>query len=398
MRHGLLRKACVLFAVVFVLFQSFMLPMAMANGAWTGNSWTGNSWSGETWEGSSWTGDTWEGSTWTKEGWQGNSSDSNSGGSNSSPEISNKAGRGNGLIPSGSGTLKPLPPYVSNPYLSFQPSINGDKGGNIQDALLNESIIPSNIPKEQKDEDGGVDPWDIASYLGNDVINGQVDFAVSILEQGDNFNLKSTFGGPNFFSTLILNGAKLPLGDRTPPWFDLVEDVHNGSGMALDIYKGYSNISTAAGTVGDVVRNGTEMLPNVVNTARPASGVLSKFSIATNVVSTGFSLVNTIKSAGDTWDVINSKVATSDKVAAGATTASDFGELVFNIGMTTAAFPGAQAAGLGIAVAGGVIWGVGKGVKWAANNWSRISESKIGKGAKNAWKAITKPFKWLTGS
>ena len=137
MRHGLLRKACVLFAVVFVLFQSFMLPMAMANGAWTGNSWTGNSWSGETWEGSSWTGDTWEGRAWTKDVWQGDSWDSNSGGSNSSPENSNGEGGGSGLIPSGSSTLKPLPPYVSNPYLSFQPSINGDKGGNIQDALLN---------------------------------------------------------------------------------------------------------------------------------------------------------------------------------------------------------------------------------------------------------------------
>ena len=393
MRHGFLRKACVLFAVVFVLFQSFMLPMAMANGAWTGNSW-----SGETWEGSSWTGDTWEGSAWTKEGWQGNSWDSNSGGSNGSPEISNEAGGGNGLISSRGGTLKPLPPYVSNPYLPLQPPINGDRDENIQDTLLNESVIPLNIPKEQKVEDSGVDPWDVATYIGNDLVNGGVDFGVGIIEQGNDVDLKSTFGGPNFFSTLILNGAKLPLGDRTPPWFDLVEDVHNGSGMALDIYKGYSDISTAAGTVGDVVRNGTEMLPNVVNTTRPASGVLSKFSIATNVVSTGFSLVNTIKSAGDTWDVINSKVATSDKVAAGATTASDFGELVFNVGMTTAAFPGAQAAGLGIAVAGGVIWGVGKGVKWAANNWSRISESKIGKGAKNAWKGMTKPFKWLTGS
>jgi len=397
MRHRFLRKACVLFAAVFVLCQSFMLPMALANGSWTGTSWTGNSWSGERWEGSAWTGDTWEGSAWTKDGWQGNGSDSNSGGSNIIPENSNEAGGGSGLIPSGSGTLKPLPPYVSNPYLPLIPSNNGDKDGTIQGALLNESVIPSNISKEQKDEDQGIDPWDIASYLGNDVINGQVDFAVSILEQGDNVNLKGTFGGPNFFSTLILNGAKLPLGERTPPWFDLLEDVHNGSGMALDIYNGYADINRTAFSAITTVNDGMEVLPTVMNGAA-SYGMLTKFNIATSAVSTGFSLVNTVQSAGDTWKVIDSNAATSEKVEAGAMTASDFGELVFNAGMLTAAFPGAQAVGLGIAAVGGAIWLAGKGVKWAAKNWSSISGSKVGRAAKEVWKGVTKPFKWLTGS
>lgn len=361
-----------LFAIVFVLCQSFVPPMTMAS-----MSWTGNSWNGETWEGEIWNGEKWHSESWDS-------------GNGDRQEFSNKGsdnGRINGPSP-GDGLL----PLYNNPYLPFQPSLGA---GNNNLVPLDESKV-----HETKGSSGeiDIDLWDVASYIGNDVINGQVDFAVGILEQGDNIDFKSTFGGPNFFSTLILNGAKLPLGDRTPPWFDLVEDVHSGTGMAIDLYEGYSGLSSAAGTVGYVVRTGTEMLPNVVNTARPVTGALTKFNIATSAVSTGFSLVNTIKSAGDTWDVMKSEAATTDKVAAGATTASDFGELVFNVGMTTAAFPGAQAAGLAIAVAGGAIWLAGKGVKWAANNWSSISESTVGKAAKSAWKGITKPFKWLTGS
>lgn len=379
MRRRFLVKICVLFAVVFVLCQSLLLPMVLATGAWTGNAWLGNSWNGEAWEGETWEGEKWQGDSWTSEASDSKQSPNNSG--INDPVLGSEL----------------LPPYANNPYLPYRPSL-----GNGNNHLFNDSLLPPSGSKENvaKDNSGEqeIDPWDVASYIGNDVINGQVDFAVGILEQGDNVDLKSTFGGPNFFSSLILNGAKLPLGDRTPPWFDLVEDVHSGAGMAYDLYDGYSGISSAAGTVGDVVRSGTEMLPNVVNVARPVSGALTKFNIATSAVSTGFSLVNTINSAGDTWDVINSEAAITDKVSAGATTASDFGELVFNVGMTTAAFPGAQAAGLAIAVAGGAIWLAGKGVKWAANNWSSISESTVGKAAKSAWKGITKPFKWLTGS
>ncbi|KMY45931.1 hypothetical protein AC622_18425 [Bacillus sp. FJAT-27916] len=398
MRHGFLKKACVLFAVVFVLFQSFMLPMAMANGAWTGNSWTGNSWSGETWEGSSWTGDTWEGSAWTKEGWQGNSWDSNSGGSNSSPGISNEAGGGNGLIPSGSGTLKPLPPYVSDPYLPLQPTIDGDRENDNRETLLDQSVIPSNISKEQKDEDGGVDPWDVATYIGNDLVNGGVDFGASIIEQGENIDLKSTFGRPNFISGLILNGAKLPMGERTPKWFEIVEDVHTGLGMGVDIYKEYSNVAIATSATDDVVRGSIEILPDALNVTSSATGVLSKINIATSAVSTGFSLVNAIKSVEEAKEVSASNVAVSEKVVAKADAVSDIGEFTANAGMLVAAIPGGQVAGISLAVAGGGIWLAGKAVKWTASNWSSISKTRVGKAAKSVWKGITKPFKWLAGS
>ena len=49
-----------LFAIVFVLCQSFMPPMTMASMSWTGNSWNGETWEGETWNGKKWHSESWD--------------------------------------------------------------------------------------------------------------------------------------------------------------------------------------------------------------------------------------------------------------------------------------------------------------------------------------------------
>ncbi len=62
-----------LIAVLIVLFQPIIVPVAYAIESWTGDSWTGESWNGESWDGSDlkWEGNTWNGETWSEDSWNG---------------------------------------------------------------------------------------------------------------------------------------------------------------------------------------------------------------------------------------------------------------------------------------------------------------------------------------
>ena len=387
----LVQKVFVLMAIAFILIQSFFIPISSA--AWSGTPWKGDPWEGNSWEGDDWKGESWQGEIQEKGTW-------NNGSQSGTPDSQTGNGPNLGSGVPGIGNVQPpykIPNYIPGDHLIGDNSNPANPGSLIPVPSLLPEQTNNNSPSGERDEKekNKADSWDITSYVGNTIINGQVGFVVSVLEQGDNLNPTSVFGKPNFLTGILMNGVKMGLGDGTS--FDYYHDAYSAVEMGYGIYdtaEKYSKYVKATQAV-DIA---TDIVPTVLSTPKPPMGILTKFNIATASISTAFSAIDTGIAIKDAIDTFNSDKKTNEKVSAGADAFASFGTTLFNGGLLAASIPGGQTAGLVLAGVGAAIFAVGKGVKYVADNWSKIKESKIGKAVSKGWNNFKKKFSFGFGS
>ena len=376
--------------------RSFFIQISSA-------AWSGTPWKGDPWEGNSWTGDTWTGDTWKGESWQGDIQGKgtwNNGSQSGNPD--GQTGNGPNLESGVPGIGNVQPPYKIPNGLPGNHLIGDNSNPAISGSLLPvPSLLPEqtniNSPSGERDgkEKNQVDSYDVFSYVGNTLIKGQVGFIVSVLEQGDNFTPSSVFGRPNFLTGILMNGVKMGLGDGTS--FDYYYDAYYAVDMGYGIYDNAQKYSNYVKTT-QAVDIATDIVPTVLRNPKPPMGVLAKFNIATASISTAFSAIDTGIAIKDAVDTFNSDKKTNEKVSAGADAFASFGATLFNGGLLAASIPGGQTAGLVLASAGAAIFVFGKGVKYVADNWSKIKESKIGKAVSKGWNNFKKKFSFGFGS
>lgn len=435
-----LRILFVSIASIFLIFQPIFLPTVYAVGAWSGNSWTGNPWTGESWDGNElqWEGNSWQGNTWTGDSWQGNSwtgeswqGEAGTNGESWNGNAWNNSGYSGGpyqgtpwLTPGFQGNGYQGGPwanpgftgegYQGNPFLTpgFQqngyqqgpflaqpgtgfPGVMGypwaQQGFNNYASISNSSDSYQPIPDLPKG-------YDIAKYITQDVILGQVDFVGDALTYQNMTNLgydaNMNYGG-SLYKGILLNGIKLSINDQT--LFDIYDTgthVADGYGAVQD-FRNLKNTYdvTSAGTD---LANAAQTAANVAPSAG-AVGAVSKLNIGVAAIGTGIAAFETGYKAGQAYDVLTSDASGAEKTSAVADATGSLGDTLMNAGVVASAIPGGQAVGAGMVAVGAGIWVVSKGVKLFADNWKGDLGSTTKSIANKAGNKIKDGWNWLKG-
>jgi hypothetical protein len=435
-------KVVVTIALLIVLFQSFSFPIyaSATIQPWKGNPWTGQDWKGTPWdgkdlqwEGESWEGNPWEGNSTNGNDWEGNGTE---GQGTSGQGTNGQSWEGyqwtnapwymdpwlnNGWTPNGfegspftgNGTIGD--PFSGNgtngnPFSGNGTNGNPFAGNGTSGNAFEGSTTAGNGTEGSSFEGSPTDVklplgYEVAKYISNDIIGGQVNLASDFM----NFDFEANPNGfrPNatFFSSLMLNGVKVGLGDKTPWFVNGVADAHDGTLKTIDAvgaYKDYKIIQNArqAADAGRGIRGAFQVADNSEILSQLSKvGSISKLNIATAAVGAGYSAFELGFNGAKAYDVLNSDVAGNEKVSAVAEATSNFGDLMMNAGVVTAAFPGGQAAGAVMIAGGAAIWGASKLTKLVADNWSgvkKFAKNPIKNTAKAIGKGISKIKGWFS--
>jgi hypothetical protein len=416
-------KVVVIIALLIVLFQSFSFPIyaSATIQPWKGNPWTGQDWKGTPWDGNDlqWEGESWEGNPWEGKSTNGNDWEGNG------TEGQGTSGQGtNGQ--SWEGYQWTNAPWYMDPWLNNGWKLNGFEGSPFTGNGTNGDPFSGNGTNGNPFAGNGTSGnafegsttagngtegslfegsptdvklplgYEVAKYISNDVIGGQVNLISDYMQNPTSFKPNGSF-----FSSLLLNGVKVGLGDN--PWVSGLSDTHDAALKTVDavgaahdykLIKSLRNVSDTA----EVARGALEVTSTGGDLASRLKvvGSISKFNVATAAVGAGYSAIELGFNGAKAYDVITSDAATTEKVSAGAEAFSNAGDLIMNAGVITAAFPGGQAAGAVMIAGGAAIWGAAKLTKLAADNWGSIK--KFAKNpVKNTAKAISKGISKVKG-
>jgi hypothetical protein len=432
-------KVVVTIALLIVLFQSFSFPIyaSATIQPWKGNPWSGQDWKGTPWdgkdlqwEGESWEGNPWEGKSTSGNDWEGNGTE---GQGTSGQGTNGQSWEGyqwtnapwymdpwlnNGWTPNGfegspfSGNGTNGDPFSGNgtngnPFSGNGTSGNPFAGNGTSGNAFEGSTTAGNGTEGTSFEGSPTDVklplgYEVAKYISNDIIGGQVN----LISDFNSFDFEANPNGfrPNatFFSSLMLNGVKVGLGDKTPWFVNGVADAHDGVLKTVDAVgaaKDYKLIKDAATLAqnGGASRGALNLADNADLLSNLSKvGSISKLNVATAAVGAGYSAFELGFNGAKAYEVLNSDVAGNQKVSAVAEATSSFGDLMMNAGVVTAAIPGGQAAGAVMIAGGAAIWGASKLTKLVADNWSGIK--KFAKNpVKNTAKAIGKGISTVKG-
>jgi hypothetical protein len=435
MIEKLMKKVLVIAALIIVLFQSFSVPVLATIQPWTGNPWSGDKWEGSPWDGADleWKGDSWEGKPWegsTTEGndWDGNGTEGNGiqGQDWSGYDWSNAPWYmdpwlNNGWSPNGfSGNGTTGNPFSGSGTNGNDFTGNGTNGSSFsgdywsENPFLNSPFPPYSplaYSYNYSPEDFEGNPTDIklpmgfevAKYISNDVIGGQVNMIDGYMKFDFENNPNGYKPGGTFYSTLLLNGVKVGLGEKTPGFVNGVSGAHDFALKSIDavgavkdykILKDFRDASRAAGGVrgaAEVADNASDALSGLTKV-----GTISKLNVATAALGAGYSAVELGFNGAKAYEVLNSNAAGNEKVSAVAEATGNFGDLLMNAGVITAAVPGGQAAGAIMIAGGAAVWGASKLTKLVADNWNGIkkfAKDPVG----NSKKAIKKGWNKIKG-
>jgi hypothetical protein len=445
MFERIMKKVFVMLALLIVLFQSFSIPALATIQPWKGNPWEGDSWEGKSWDGSDyqWEGDPWKGNPWegsTTEGndWEGNGTEGQGtegkgtqgqdweGHEWSSTPWYMDPWHNNGWSMNGfEGKGTTGSPFSGNPFTGTGTNGNpftgngtngyGTNGNGWNGNPFSNSPFPpySPIAYEYAGSPEGFEGnptdvnlpmgFEVAKYLSTDVIGGQVNMIDSYMK----FDFENNPNGfkPNgtFFSTLMLNGVKMGLGENTPGIINGISDVHDGAiktADAVGAIKDYKLIKDARNVVnnGQAIRGAVSAADNAndILSGLTKVGSISKLNVATAAVGAGYSAFELGFKGAKAFDVLDSNAAGNEKVSAFADAGASAGDILMNAGVVTAAFPGGQAAGAVMIAGGAVLWGASKLTKLVADNWEGVK--KFAKDPiKSTGKAISKGISAVKG-
>ena len=386
-----------LIAAIFIIFQSFAFT---AFAAWTGNTWQGQQWEGKSWNGTPWEGQEWSGNTWEGQEWQ----DSEPGeqkewegppwdgtqwsslpwylqSSANGQSWTGNNWTGNGINGNGwngtpfngngvNGNSWSSNPFSGNGFTGNGP-FNGQYGGipGINGAPFNQGGA-QHAANPSDSSHKGPDGYKVTKYVVDTVINGQVKMVADAVKDGDAFN-KNFLTRPNYLTRVAASGFKLGFDGALPA--DLILTGHDGTDKFykvkdnLDKLRKFSQERAAAANVGNLAPAAGEVLREAAKVTKMTP--LSKLNVATAGLSAGFAAVDTYKAY---QSFKSAKTGTQKGEAVGGMIAST-GDFLMNAGTMTAAFPGAQAVGAGIIVAGGILWGIGTATKLISRHWNKIT-------------------------
>ena len=448
LKRKVVKKLSVLLAIMFVLFQSFLVPLAGAS--WSGTSWKGDAWKGDSWTGDAWNteGFSWEGEAWdpgkgwiqdgweqdgwtqegyTKDGWTGdgisaidpatgqpwtgdkvNGIDPATGQPwtgdkvNGIDPVTGQPWTGNGVNGINPATGQP---WIGNGNNGINPATGqpwaGQNGSGINPATglpwigigspgAGLSISQPGASGAAESYELDINPYDISKYVMNDLIVGQVNMTKDIAS-GD-----FSFKRPNDIYGLVLNGFKLGMGDNRA-----LVNIDDAYGMANAGIDGAAAIKTlwgssfaATGSLSGYRSLAATQVSSYTSALRPPMSMLSKVNVATASVGTVFSAIDTFKNTGKAIEVYQNDNSTgaAKTIAVSEATAS-LGEVLMNGGAVAAAIPGGQAIGAGLIIAGAGTFAISKGVKLVVSNWGSIK-----RGAGKAGRKIGSLFKSIKGA
>lgn len=413
-----LNKSLLLAAILLITFFPVITPTVYAVSSWSGDTWEGNTWSGDTWKGNPWDGSSfkWQGES------PGASQDGNSGNPWSQSGFDGDGTNGNRWMQEGyEGS-----PYGENSWLqdgysgylgNLSPGYLDGPPGTKPEGSFDSGNITNSVSTPFYDSQG----FKAAEYVVSDVLGGQAQLAETglahqrYLDAGIDHKWEP---GLRMRGDLLVNGFKLAGVDNT------VTDTYDTGSTLAEGYEGYQKFKDARSTVTDTeetlsktknslqqnsktskLQQGLNKASNLAKAA-PVEKVLSKFSVPGAMlgsVASGTGTLDSVKSAVGDWDSSSG----SERTASVAGIGENAGNFAMNAGTVALAapVPGARVAG-GIAIAGGAaLWGVSKGVKFAANNFDKIKSaaSKLGNtvkktgsaikdGAQKAWDSVTGLF------
>jgi hypothetical protein len=191
-------------------------------------------------------------------------------------------------------------------------------------------------------------------------------------------------------SSVLLNGLKLGVNNPIVETVTFGIDAFDKGEMVVGAVQG-ARTATQASAVGATAMQGAAV-------AAPAMGALGKLNVATAAAGVVFGTVETYGEifgkggAVDTWN--DSNASGAEKTAEISDATASFGSTLMSAGVVTAAFPGAQAIGAGLVVAGAAIWGASKLTGYVAKNWTGIKNtaSKVGSKIADGWNSFTGLF------
>ncbi len=466
MKRKVFKKLPVLLAIMFVLFQSFLVPLAGAS--WSGTSWKGDAWKGDSWSGDAWNteGFSWEGEAWdpgkgwiqdgweqdgwtqegyTKDGWTGdgisaidpatgqpwtgdkvNGIDAATGQPWTGDKVNGidpatgqpwTGDKVNGIDPAtgqpwtgnGINGINPATgqPWIGNGNNGINPATGqpwaGQNGRGINPAtglpwigneLSGTGLIIAKSGSSNASGNGeDISLYDILKFTNNNVLSTKVNLPMQIM------NNEFSFKKPNDVYGLILGGFKLGMGDSSKT-LNGISEAYDVSSAGYETFNGIKtlmnsgfNATTSPGQYESLARTASR-LSQTTSQVNPALKLLSKASLATAAIGTGFSVVDTVKNTNAAVETFkNNNSSGADKTVAVASIGESVGEAFMNAGAGAMAIPGLQVAGTWMITIGAGTFLLSKGTKYVASNWGSIKNG-IGK----AKKKVGSIFKSIKGA
>ncbi|WP_077327791.1 hypothetical protein [Virgibacillus siamensis] len=394
---GLIKKILVSLAIIFVIFQPVLTPVAFAVGPWEGDTWEGNPWEGDSWEGNdtqwsgdTWSGDTWEGNSWDGDSllwsgnpWEGKSWEGNSTNGNGTDGNGTEGNVTDGNGTDGNGTEGNVTDGNGTDGDGTEGNVTDGNGtdsdgaeGNVTDGNETEGngAKENGTPGNGTDNDVGLEEYsklpyeyNVGKYIVNDVVMGQAklmgDYQTYMKMKDLGYNPKFNYGG-RFYSNILMNGVKLGVGNNAiNSMYDTYTHVADGVKGVQD-FRTARQFASTTDTLADAARTADNFTPPAASV-----GALSKLNVAAAVVGTGVSAFETGYKGAKAYDVLTSDASGAEKTSAVADATASLGNTLMNAGVVASAIPGGQAIGAGMVAVGAGVWVVSKGVKLFADNW-----------------------------
>lgn len=420
-----IKRIFALTAILLIVVQSFFSSVAFAVQPWTGNTWSGDTWSGDTWSGDTWEGTPWEGNTWSGDTWSGNGTNGESwqgdgtdgsgtnGNGTSGDGTAGDGTSGNGTNGDGTGGNGTSGNGTSGNGTSGNgtsgdgtgsngTSGNGTDGsGTNSDGTSGNGTTGDGTSGNGSSGDGSTGngtsgnagndysktptPYEVAKYIGNDVILGQVQLAADSYAP----DAVDSMGGntSSFLRSTLFNGLKLGINS---PILDFASDVSDGVDVYQDAKGAISTLTSGTNIATNTTAAGS-MMNGAAQAGSSAMGALGKLNVATAAVGTVLGVVDTSMNIGKAFDVFGDDNTTAVERTVAVTDATEsLGSTLMSAGGVAAAIPGGQAIGAGLVVAGAAIWGASKLTSYVAKNWDGIKNtaSKVSGAISKGWNAL----------
>ncbi|GGD20278.1 hypothetical protein [Pontibacillus salipaludis] len=244
-------------------------------------------------------------------------------------------------------------------------------------ATTNEDPMNAKLPFE----------YDATKFVVNDIMMGQAGMMYDLANYQEGSSIRATPSG--FYKNILINGVKLTAGDNS--YVKTAANAYDTAAHAkggYDAFQTFRDVKKIENFRNADLASRSRTLSGVSQTALNISnGAVSKFNIAAAGIGAGFSAIETGFNTAKAIDVYNSDASNSEKITATTDATASLGDTLMNAGMVATAIPGAQAAGLGIAAAGAVLWLGSKGVKLVSSNWKGgpiRTAKEIGRKAKDS--------------
>lgn len=245
-------------------------------------------------------------------------------------------------------------------------------------------LKPGELKPSSSEPFGETKGYDVMKLSFKDVVGGTLGYSASLIEQGE-VDLRG--GGGKYGLFLLELGVKgLDIGVKDTPLGNLTGLTLDG----LDAKVAFENYKFVLEQRPNSTFGGLDATRSVTNGggaqgAVRMPGIIKGLNVGIASISLPFDAFDTYTKFDQAFDSKLSKDKQNEKFVDGV---GSFGSVLMDAGVIASVIPGGQAVGTVLVVAGGILWGLSRLVKWS----DKLSGGAVSRGIRNG---VGKALGWV---